>query len=118
MVSFNLNYFESIDRFYEEQDQMSTYMYTDDVDNTWMEYTKIVISFSTLILFGPIVPFLYTMMFIAGLISLHSKKYEIIYFSKRTLPVKAGSIGSWLLTIKIVSIIGVFTNLALIVYVR
>ena len=36
MVSFNNNYFESIDPFYEEQDQMPTYMYTDDVDNTWI----------------------------------------------------------------------------------
>lgn len=34
-IVFNLNYFESIDQFYEEQDRMSTYMYTDEIDRTW-----------------------------------------------------------------------------------
>lgn len=28
-VSYNLNYFEAIDNFYEEQDRMVTYMYND-----------------------------------------------------------------------------------------
>jgi hypothetical protein len=28
-VSYNLNYFEAIDNFYEEQDGMVTYMYND-----------------------------------------------------------------------------------------
>lgn len=117
-TSFNLNYFESIDSFYEEQDRMQTYMYTDEIDRSWEGYTAIVISFTTLALFAPIVPFLYTMMFVTGVVDLNAKKYEIIYFSKRTLPIKVNSIGIWLTVIRVISVVGVFVNVALVIYVR
>lgn len=54
---------------------MSTFMYSDEIDNTWIEFTTAVIMFTTLALFGPIVPFLYPMIYITGLVSLHSKKF-------------------------------------------
>lgn len=117
-VTFNTNYFESIDRFYEEQDGMQSYMYTDEIDQTWQGYTQVVVAFSTLIMFGPIVPFLYSMIFINGIVSLHAKKYEIIYLSKRGLPIRTSSIGSWITMLKVVSVIGVFTNVAVVVYAR
>lgn len=75
--------------------------------------------FTTLVLFGPIVPFLYPMIFLISLVSLHSKKYEIIYFSKRIIPSKVNTIGSsWLHILNVISVLGVFTNIALIIYVR
>lgn len=117
-IAYNLNYFESIDCFYEEQDKMQTYMYTDEIDRTWEGYTAVVISFTTLVLFAPIVPFLYVMMFFNGVVSLNAKKYEIIYFSKRTLPIRVKSIGIWLNVIRGISVVGVFINVALIIYVR
>lgn len=97
---------------------MQTYMYTDEIDRTWEGYTQIVISFTTLVLFAPVVPFLYMMMFLMGVVSLNAKKYEIIYFSKRTLPIKVKSIGNWINVIRIIGVIGVFTNIGLVVYVR
>lgn len=63
-------------------------------------------------------PFLYVMMFFNGVVSLNAKKYEIIYFSKRTLPIRVKSIGIWLSVIRAISVIGVFINVALIIYVR
>lgn len=57
-------------------------------------------------------------MFFNGVVSLNAKKYEIIYFSKRILPLKTKSIGVWRDLIRIVSVLGVFVNVALIVYVR
>ena len=54
---------------------MQTYMYSDEIDQTWKGYTAVVISFSFLIMFGPIVPFLYFMIFLTGIVSLHAKKY-------------------------------------------
>lgn len=93
-------------------------MYTDEIDRTWEGYTAIVISFTTLALFAPIVPFLYTMMFVTGVVDLNAKKYEIIYFSKRTLPIKVNSIGIWLTVIRVISVVGVFVNVALVIYVR
>lgn len=93
-------------------------MYTDEIDKTWLGYTAVVISFTTLALFAPIVPFLYFMMFLSGVVTLNAKKYEIIYFSKRTLPIKTKSIGSWLTVIKIISVIAVFVNVGLILFVR
>jgi hypothetical protein len=50
-------------------------MYTDEIDRTWEGYTWIGISFSTLVLFAPAVPFLYLMMFLVGVVSLNAKKY-------------------------------------------
>lgn len=97
---------------------MQSYMYNDEIDQTWQGYTKVVVSFSMLIMFGPIVPFLYTMIFINGIVSLHAKKYEIIYLSRRGLPIHVSSIGSWVGMLKVVSVIGVFTNVAVVVYVR
>lgn len=93
-------------------------MYSDEIDSTWQGYTAVVISFTTLALFAPIVPFLYVMMFLNGVVTLNAKKYEIIYFSKRTLPTKTKSIGSWLTVIKIVSVIAVFVNVGLVLFVR
>lgn len=58
------------------------------------------------------------MMFFNGVVSLNAKKYEIIYFSKRILPLKTKSIGVWRDLIRIVSVLGVFVNVALIIYVR
>jgi hypothetical protein len=57
-------------------------------------------------------------MYLSGVVFLNAKKYEIIYFSKRILPLKVNSIGIWLAIIKIVSVIGVFINVALVVYIR
>lgn len=74
-VKFNKNYFESIDRFYEEQDQMDTYMYNDEIDNTWLGYIKLVSIFTALTLFGPALPFLYVILFLTGVIGLHSGKF-------------------------------------------
>lgn len=97
---------------------MQTYMYNDETDLTWQGYTELVITFTTVILFAPIVPFLLPLMLVSGIISLNSKKYEIIYFSRRILPTKTNSIGSWLWITRCVAVIGVFTNCALVVYVR
>ena len=93
-------------------------MYSDEIDRTWNGYTAVVISFSFLILFGPIVPFLYFMTFLTGIVSIHAKKYEIIYFSKRGLPIKVNSIGSWIKILNVVSVIGIFTNVAVVIYIR
>lgn len=58
------------------------------------------------------------MMFVTGVVDLNAKKYEIIYFSKRTLPIKVNSIGIWLTVIRVISVVGVFVNVALVIYVR
>lgn len=58
------------------------------------------------------------MMFLVGVVSLNAKKREIIYYSKRTLPIKVKTIGFWLKILKAVSVIGVFFNIALIIFVR
>ena len=74
-TTFNINYFESIDEFYEEQDQMSTFMYNEEIDRTWLGYIKVIIIFTALALFAPALPFIYFMLYITGVIGLHSGKY-------------------------------------------
>lgn len=62
---------------------------------------------------------LYIAIFLIGLIALHAKKFEIIYFSKRAVPRKAKSIGdNWIIIMKVVAVAGVFVNLALVIFVR
>ena len=97
---------------------MVSYMYNDEIDRAWEGYTATAISFTTLCLFAPFVPFLYVMMYVAGVVFLNAKKYEIIYFSKRIIPLKVKSIGIWLAIIRIVSVLGVFVNIALVVFIR
>lgn len=58
------------------------------------------------------------MMFVTGVVSMNAKKYEIIYFSKRVLPVKVKSIGVWLYIVKVIAVLGVFVNVGLVVYIR
>lgn len=97
---------------------MENYMHSDEIDRTWEGYNQIIIAFTTLVLFAPIVPFLFLMMFLVGVVSLNAKKREIIYYSKRTLPIKVKTIGFWLTILKFISVLGVFVNIALIIYVR
>ena len=54
---------------------MQTYMHNDEIDRTWEGYTEIVISFSSLCLFAPIVPLLYVMLYLSGIVFLNVKKY-------------------------------------------
>lgn len=117
-AQFNVNNFEAIDEFYEEQDYMSTYMYNYELDNTWLGYIKFISLFSVLALFGNILPLAYLMMYLTGAIGLHAGKYEIIYLSKRTIPVNRGGTSLWLSIMEVVSILGILSNLAYIVYAR
>ena len=57
---------------------------------------NIINVFAATALFAPVLPLTYTMMFITGIARLHFSKYEIIFFKKRTLPIKTKSINSWL----------------------
>jgi hypothetical protein len=72
---FNVSFFESIDQFYEEQDKMESYMFNEELDNSWMGYMNIINVFAATALFAPALPFSYTMMFIAGIVRLHASKY-------------------------------------------
>lgn len=69
-------------------------------------------------MFGPALPFVYVMMFIAGIIRLHASKYQVIFLKKRPQPIKAKSIGLWLTIIEVVSYISVVTNIAYMVFTR
>lgn len=93
---FNFSFFESIDNFYEEQDKMDSYMYTEELDNSWVGYMNIVNVFAATALFAPALPLAYTMMFLTGIVRLHASKYDVIYYKKRILPTKTNSINWWL----------------------
>lgn len=54
---------------------MDSYMYNEEIDGTWLEYTKIIIIFSVLSLFGGIFPFAFVMLYLTGAIGLHSGKF-------------------------------------------
>lgn len=62
-------------------------------------------------LFAPALPFAYAMMFFSGILRLHASKYEIIYFSKRILPIKTNSINWWLIIIEAISYLSIVTNI-------
>lgn len=107
---FNYSFFESIDNFYEEQDRMDTYMYTEELDRSWLGYMNIVNVFAATALFAPALPFSYAMMFLTGVVRLHASKYDVIYLKKRILPTKTNSIHWWLNILEIISFLSVITN--------
>ena len=97
---------------------MDSYMYNEEIDGTWLEYTKIIIIFSVLSLFGGIFPFAFVMLYLTGAIGLHSGKFEIIYLKKRSLPIRTNSINVWLIILDVVSVLGIFINFSLVIFVR
>jgi hypothetical protein len=78
------------------KDKMQSLMFTSEIDSTWLGYVNLINVFTALAMFGPALPLLYVMMFISGLVRLHSSKYEHIYLAKRSVPVKTKSINLWL----------------------
>ncbi len=54
---------------------MHTYMFNDQIDNTWTAYMNIITVFTALALFGPALPFVYVLLFVSGVVRLHSSKY-------------------------------------------
>ena len=107
----NYNFFESIDRFFEEQDSMESYMYNEELDQSWMGFTNIISVFTAIALFAPALPFSYAMLFVSGIARLHFAKYEAIFFKKRILPIKTKSINSWLVIIEAISFLSIITNI-------
>jgi hypothetical protein len=90
---------------------MESYMYDEELDNTWSGYLKIINVFTATALFAPALPFSYAMMFITGIIRLHTSKYEVIYLKKRILPTKAKSINWWLIILEAISYLSIITNI-------
>lgn len=111
VAKFNFSFFESIDTFYEEQDKMESYMFNEELDNSWQGYMAIINVFTATALFAPALPFSYAMMFITGIIRLHTSKYEVIYLKKRILPIKANSINWWLIIVEAISYLSIITNI-------
>lgn len=58
------------------------------------------------------------MLYLTGIIGLHSGKYELIYLTKRSLPIKTNSINIWLVIIEFVAVLGIVVNFAFVIYVR
>jgi hypothetical protein len=71
----------------------------------------IITVFTATALFAPALPFAYAMMFITGIIRLHTSKYEVIYLKKRILPIKANSINWWLIIVEAISYLSIVTNI-------
>lgn len=92
---FATNHFESIDQFFEEQMSMDSFMYNEEVDNTSVSYTDFVVRLAALTLFGPSLPFAFILMYVNGILALHTNKFKILMLSRRTLPIKTKSIGIW-----------------------
>lgn len=67
--------------------------------------------FTATALFAPALPFAYVMMFITGIIRLHTSKYEVIYLKRRILPIKQNSINWWLIIIEVISYVSILTNI-------
>jgi len=72
---------------------------------------SIITVFTATALFAPALPFAYAMMFITGIIRLHTSKYEVIYLKKRILPIKAKSINWWLIIVEAISYLSIITNI-------
>ncbi len=70
----------------------------------------IVNVFAATALFAPALPFAYVMMFVTGIIRLHTSKYEVIYLKRRILPIKQNSINWWLIIIEVISYVSIITN--------
>lgn len=90
-AQLNVNHLESIDEYFEEQDKMSSYMYDDELDRSWLGYIKYISIFTSLALFGNALPLIYVMLYLTGIVGMHAGKYEIIYLSKRTIPMNTGN---------------------------
>ena len=110
---FSFSFFEAIDNFYEEQDKMDSYMYTEELDCSWLGYMNIVNVFAVTALFAPAYPLAYTMMFLTGIVRLHASKYDTIYYKKRILPTKTNSINWWLNILEVISFISIITNVGM-----
>ena len=50
-------------------------MYNEEIDGTWLGYIKLISIFTALALFGPALPLIYVMLYLTGVIGLHSGKY-------------------------------------------
>lgn len=90
---------------------MASYMFNEELDNSWQGYMAIINVFTATALFAPALPFSYAMMFITGIIRLHTSKYEVIYLKKRILPIKANSINWWLIIVEAISYLSIITNI-------
>jgi len=90
---------------------MESYMYNEELDNSWLGFMNIINVLTVAALFAPALPLAYAMLFITGIIRLHAAKYEAIYFKKRILPIKTKSINSWLSIIQVLSFLSIITNI-------
>lgn len=115
---FSFSFFEAIDNFYEEQDKMDTYMYTEELDSSWLGYMNIVNVFAATALFAPAYPLAYAMMFLTGIVRLHASKYDTIYYKKRILPTKTNSINWWLNILEIISFLSIITNVGKTLFIQ
>lgn len=90
---------------------MESYMYNEELDNSWQGYMAIINVFTATALFAPALPFAYVMMFITGIVRMHTSKYEVIYLKRRILPIKQNSINWWLIIIEAISYLSIVTNI-------
>ena len=97
---------------------MDSYMYTEELDQSWVGYMNIVNVFAATALFAPAFPLAYTMMFLSGIVRLHASKYDVIYYKKRILPTKTNSINYWLTILEIISYISIITNIGTLLFIQ
>jgi hypothetical protein len=90
---------------------MESYMFNEELDNSWSGYMNVITVFTATALFAPALPFSYAMMFFTGIIRLHASKYEVIYLKKRILPIKANSINWWMIIVEAISYLSIVTNI-------
>lgn len=108
---FSSNQFEAIDSFIEEQRRMESFMYSQEVDMTALSYVDFIVRLTVLALFGPSFPLSYCLLYVNGILALHTNKFQILMLSRRTLPIKTKSIGIWSNIIEVISFLGVIINL-------
>lgn len=89
---------------------MDSYMYTEELDNSWVGYNNITNVFAATALFAPALPLSYTMMFLTGIVRLHASKFDVIFLKRRILPTKTNSIQMWLDIIEFISYLSILTN--------
>lgn len=89
---------------------MDSYMYTEELDSSWVGYNNITNVFAATALFAPAIPLAYTMMFLTGIVRLHASKFDVIFLKKRILPTKTNSINVWLYILEFICYLSILTN--------
>jgi len=86
------------------------------IDETCNDYMELVVQFGFVTMFAISFPLIPIIFWATNLFEIQVDKSKLIYFFKRPNPISASGIDYWYYLFELISFIGIFTNVAVLVY--